>query len=81
MNLNDYFFFILLYFNIDVNNIFTKVKQDVKPNLLLQILSILSKDNIIYLALYILSCLTTIFLYLNINDKRFINTPFVYPEG
>ncbi|OUM68676.1 hypothetical protein PIROE2DRAFT_3518 [Piromyces sp. E2] len=57
------------------------VKQDIRPNLLLQILSILSKNNIIYLTLYIFSCLTTIFLYLNINDKKFINSPFVYPEG
>jgi len=64
----------LLYLNILVN-------QDIKPNLLLQILSILSKDNILYLSLYILSCLTTILFYLRINDSKFINSPFVYPEG
>jgi len=57
------------------------VNQDIKPNLLLQILSILSKDNILYLSLYILSCLTTILFYLRINDNKFINSPFVYPEG
>ncbi|ORX48632.1 hypothetical protein BCR36DRAFT_371125 [Piromyces finnis] len=57
------------------------VKQDIKSNLLLQILSILSKDNIIYLTLYILSCLTTILLYMKINDKNFVNSLFVYPEG
>ncbi|KAL6602609.1 hypothetical protein LY90DRAFT_666579 [Neocallimastix californiae] len=57
------------------------IKQDIKSNLLLQILSVASKNNLIYLSLYILSILTTLYFYLKINNNKFINSPFVYPEG
>ncbi|ORX87332.1 hypothetical protein BCR32DRAFT_289443 [Anaeromyces robustus] len=69
--------FVLLSLKFKYKN----VKQDIKPNLLLQILSIFSREKIVFLLLYILSCLVTVFCYLKVKNNKLVNSPFVYPEG